>query len=191
MSATKSPAPNSSRESRQQPQSRRAILKSVAGGAVGAAFLAAGWAVDAAAQPPAFEVGSAPGISTPVKIVVVFKEPEDRGLFESYYRTTHVPLALRMPFCASLESALALGDALGQKASFYRIATLTFNSQADMVACMASEAGQAAFADVANFATGGATATIVNDVQSFQLGTDAASSGTNAAPRRYEQRQPE
>lgn len=170
---------------------RRAILKSFAGGAAGAAFLAAGWAVDAAAPRANFEVGSAPALRNPAKIVVVFGHPEDVEIFEGYYRTKHVPLALTMPYCASLESALGVSETAGEKAAFYRIATLTFNSEADLVACMSSAAGQAAFADVANFATGGATATIVSDIQAYQLGAPETSGAEIAIPKRFEQRRSE
>lgn len=171
--------------------SRRTILKSFAGGAAAAAFLAAGWAVDAAAPRANFETGGITGPGTPVKIVVVYGEPEDVEIFEGYYRTKHLPLALAMPYCASIESALAIGEAAGGKASFYRIATLTFNSEANMLACMASEAGLATFADVANFATGGATATIVADIQSFQGAPDVNVRQDVAGPGRYERRSPE
>lgn len=170
---------------------RRAILKSFAGGAVGAAFLAAGWAVEAAAPRANVEMGGAPDVRTPVKLIVVYGQPEDEAIFESYYRTTHIPLARRVPYCAAMESALAVSDAAGEKASFYRIATLTFDSESEMVACMSSEAGQAAFADIANFATGGATATIVNDVQAYQLQPSAKVTRDVPAIRGYDPRSPD
>ena len=167
--------------------SRRAILKSFATGAAGAAFLAAGWAVEAAPR-AALETGSAPVVRNPAKIVVVFGHPEDTEIFEGYYRTVHLPLARAMPKCVSLESALAVSEAVGEKAAFYRIATMTFNSDADLAACVGSAAGQAALADVANFATGGASATIVRDIQAYQLGAAEASGSEIAIPKRYEQR---
>lgn len=168
--------------------SRRAILKTFAGGAAGAAFAAAGWAVTSAAPRPAVELGSAPATRVPVKLVVIFNEPEDAELFEGYYLTTHLPLARAMPNCASLETAVAVGGAAGEKAAFYRIDTMTFNSEAALVSCVASAAGQAALADVANFATGGATATIVHDIQSFQGAVQAGPSSDVKLPQRYEQR---
>lgn len=145
---------------------RRAIVRGLAG-AASAAFLSAGWTVQAAPRAN-FETGLAPTLEAPVKVVVVYGKPDDVELFEGYYRTKHIPLAMQLPNCASLETALAVSGPEGEPATFYRIATLTFNSEADMVACMNSEVGQAAFADIANFATGGATATILSDIQARQ-----------------------
>jgi uncharacterized protein (TIGR02118 family) len=158
---------------------------------VSSAFLAAGWAVDAAAPRANFETGGLTGSSGPVKVMVVYGHPEDVEIFEGHYRTRHIPLARRMPFCASVEGARAVSDAAGEKASFYRIATLSFDTEADMLACMASEVGQAAFADITNFATGGATATIVTDIQTFQPVPDVNLRQDVAGPGRYEQRLPE
>jgi uncharacterized protein (TIGR02118 family) len=105
-------------------------------------------------------------VGNPARIVVVYGHPEDVAIFEGYYQTTHMSLALAMPYVASFESAIGVSGPAGEKAAFYRIATLTFNSEAELEACMVSAAGQAAFADIANFATGGATATIVSDIHS-------------------------
>lgn len=169
--------------------SRRSIVKGAAGAAA-SAFIAAGWTVQATAR-PMVETGSAPAVRTPVKVVVVYDQPDDVELFEGYYRTKHMPLAMKLPNCASLETAIAVSGPEGEAASFYRIATLTFNSEADMVACMNSEVGQAAFADIANFATGGATATILSDIQAVQPGTSNPAYSEVAGPGRFEQRQPE
>jgi uncharacterized protein (TIGR02118 family) len=167
--------------------SRRAILKSIAGGAAGAAFLAAGWTVDAAGSRAAFETGSAPVLPSTVKLVFVFGHPEDSQLFESYYRTTHVPLALKMPNFLSHESALAVSDAGGGKSTFYRIDTMSFANEDDMVSCVASKAGLAAMSDVANFATGGVTATVVSTIQSHQSLVTAVESTEVALPKQFAQ----
>lgn len=53
----------------------------------------------------------------------------------------------------------------GGPGAIYRIAELYFADFAAMEAALASPEAQEAFADVANFATGGVTATIVADLQ--------------------------
>lgn len=169
--------------------SRRSIVKGVAGAAA-AAFLAAGWTVEAAPR-PALETGSAPAIPDPVKIVIVYGHPEDADAFESYFLEHHVPLARGLPLYTSIESALAVSGAEGEEASFHRVSTVTFNSEADLVASLASEAGQAIYADIANFATGGATATIVTGIQVVTPDDDVAGANSSRSAGRYEQRSPE
>lgn len=180
-SSTTSPTPPGDVASPARHATRRALLKSFAGGAAGAAFLAAGWAVDAAAPRAALEVGSAPVVSNPARIVVVFGHPDDYEIFEGYYQTKHVPLELAMPYCSSIDSALGVSGTAGEKASFHRIAFLAFDSEEELVASMASVAGQAAFADIANFATGGATATIVSGVTTLKGGVSQAVPGDTTA----------
>lgn len=166
---------------------RRAIIKTFTAGALASAFTSAGWTVDAIAR-PTYEMGNAPVLPSPVKVVFVFGHPDDAELFEGHYRTVHVPLVMQLPNCVALESALAVNDADGKDASFYRIATLSFASTDDMVSCMSSAAGLAAIADTANFATGGVTATVVTDVQLRGFKADNGPSTKVKLPLRYEQR---
>jgi uncharacterized protein (TIGR02118 family) len=92
-----------------------------------------------------------------VKAIVLYGAPEDEGAFEDYYANTHLPLAAKMPGVQRFEAGKVLGTADGQPAPYYRIAELCFESQESLQACMGSPEGQAAAADIANFATGGAT----------------------------------
>lgn len=163
----------------QERTSRRAILRGFAGGAATAAFLAAGWTVEAT-SPPAFTVdgatnGTAEG---PLDIVFLFGQPSDPTAFEDYYATTHLPMALRMPVVQRVESCKALGNASGGMPIFHRMAILRFASRADMESSLTSAEGLAAFADVANFATGGVTATIVEDLKVV----DATATGDTRQP---------
>lgn len=156
--------------------SRRAVLRGIAGGAA-AAFLAAGWTVQAAQGQATTPEASPVEAEGPVKIVVLFGEPTDPAAFEEYYQVTHVPLALTMPYLQRIEAGKAVSAVGGGEPAFYRIAELYYADHADMEASLASPEGQEAFADVANFATGGVTATIVEGVQSVP-GTGGASTPT-------------
>lgn len=53
-----------------------------------------------------------------------------------------------------------VSDTTGGKPAFYRMAELHFTDQTTMQQTMASPQGQAAVADLANFATGGVTVMI-------------------------------
>lgn len=160
------------RSGQQERTSRRAILRGFAGGAATAAFLAAGWTVEAA-SPPAFTIDGATNgsVGSPLNIVFLFGRPSDPDAFEDYYSGTHIPMALKMPLFKRLEGCKALSDANGGAPSFYRIATFSYASRDDMVSSITSAEGLAAFADVLNFATGGVTATIVQDIHVMDAGS--------------------
>lgn len=158
------------RSGMQERTSRRAILRGFAGGAATAAFLAAGWTVDAS-NPPEYTVDGAGNgsVEGAIDIVFLFGQPSNPTAFEEYYTKTHLPMAMRMPVLQRLESCRALGNASGGAPIFHRMAVLRFESRAHMEASLSSSEGVAAFADIANFATGGVTATIVEDLKVVEV----------------------
>lgn len=134
--------------------SRRALLRGVGLGGVATALVAAGWQVEATAQ----DATAVTAVSAkPNAIVVLFGHPTNVAAFEDYYLTTHRPLALQMPNLLEILGGPVLGNLDGSEADYHRIAILRYASQAAMNESLASSQGQEAFADVANFATGGAT----------------------------------
>jgi uncharacterized protein (TIGR02118 family) len=92
-----------------------------------------------------------------MKVVVLYGQPTDPEAFEDYYASTHVPLVGTMPRLQRFEASRVVGVPEGGDPPFYRIAELSFASQEDLETAMGSQEGQATAADVANFATGGAT----------------------------------
>ncbi|QVI27250.1 EthD family reductase [Mycolicibacterium neoaurum] len=96
------------------------------------------------------------------RVLISYGHPEDPAAFDDYYTHTHLPLASRIPGvqqfvagrCESLD---------GTDTPVYLIADISFASRGDAAAGLTSPEGQAAAADMANFATGGATLTFRND----------------------------
>lgn len=92
-----------------------------------------------------------------IRLTVLYGHPVDPQEFDRYYREVHLPLASKMQGltgwtigkCASVEPS--------QPPPYYLIVGLYAESRAAMEAILASPAGQAAVADVPNFATGGVT----------------------------------
>ena len=92
-----------------------------------------------------------------VKLVVTYGAPDDPPAFEQHYASTHVPLVEKIPNLRRFEAGKVLGTPDGSPAPFYFMAELWFDSAQELEAAMGSAEGQAAGADVGNFATGGAT----------------------------------
>jgi uncharacterized protein (TIGR02118 family) len=90
------------------------------------------------------------------QVLVLYNTPADPAAFDRYYRQTHIPLAWKIPGLRSCSISDGPVQALAGSAP-YLVAILDFDSMADLSAALASPEGQAAAADVPNFASGGAT----------------------------------
>lgn len=92
-----------------------------------------------------------------VKLVVAYGQPEDPTGFDEHYVSTHIPLVEEIPNLRRFESGKVIGTPDGSAPPFYYLAELSFDDVEQLQAAMASPEGEAAGADVATFATGGAT----------------------------------
>lgn len=92
-----------------------------------------------------------------LKATVLYGHPTDPEAFEKYYAETHTPLALKINGMVKMELTKFISAPDGGKAAYYRMAELYFAGPAEMQQAMSSPEGQATAADLANFATGGAT----------------------------------
>lgn len=95
-------------------------------------------------------------------LTVLYGHPEDPAAFDSYYRDTHGPLVDKIAGLQSW-SARACASMDGNPPPYYLIAQLSFDSLEALQQGMGSADGQAAAADVPNFASGGATMFIAHD----------------------------
>jgi len=97
-----------------------------------------------------------------VKLVVCYGPPDDTADFDRHYVDTHVALVHKIPNLQRFEHGKVLGSPDGAPPPFYYLAELSFDSPADLQAGMESAEGQACGADVATFASGGATLMIAD-----------------------------
>jgi uncharacterized protein (TIGR02118 family) len=88
------------------------------------------------------------------RLLVLYSPPADVDAFQSYYHQTHLPLAKTIPGLRSL--TISDGPVAGLAGDApYLVATLTFDSMADLQAGMGSAEGQATAADLKNFTSPG------------------------------------
>jgi uncharacterized protein (TIGR02118 family) len=92
---------------------------------------------------------------------VLYEHPDDPDAFEDYYANTHLPRVQEIPNLLRYEAAKAVdtpdGSEDGSAPPFYRIFEGYFEGMGELQSRMSSSEGQAASADIPNFATGGAT----------------------------------
>ncbi|MBM7365488.1 EthD family reductase [Gordonia hydrophobica] len=101
------------------------------------------------------------------RLTVLYNQPTDPAAFDEYYTSTHMPLAAKLPGLRSV--AVSKGDTLdGSTPDVYQVAELYFDSKQELMASLSSDEGRAVSADVANFATGGASM-VFTDVTELPL----------------------
>lgn len=92
-----------------------------------------------------------------VKLLVLYGHPQDPAAFDKYYQEVHIPLAKRMRGLKKWTIGKVLGTPDGQLSPYYYVAELYMDRREDFETLLASPEGQAAVADVPNYATGGVT----------------------------------
>ncbi len=94
---------------------------------------------------------------TMIRLTVLYGHPDDTAEFDRYYHDVHIPIAKKMKGLKGWTIGKCQSADTTELPAYYMIVGLYAESRADMEAILESPEGQATVADVANFATGGAT----------------------------------
>jgi uncharacterized protein (TIGR02118 family) len=90
------------------------------------------------------------------RLVVLYGNPTNPARFDEYFTETHLPLVERMPRVRAVNHG-HVRSLDGSAPPYFLSVQVDFDSLDDLEAATASAEGHAAAADVANFATGGAS----------------------------------
>lgn len=90
------------------------------------------------------------------QLVVTYKTPTDPAAFDAYYAQTHIPIAKKIPGLRHYHVSKGAVSSPAGATGVHLVAILTFDDLAAVQAAFASPEGQAAAADIPNFASGGA-----------------------------------
>lgn len=91
------------------------------------------------------------------QLIALYNHPEDVAAFDRYYDEVHAPLARTIPGVDRYTVSRPGPDAEGNKPSHHLVAVLDFADEAAFGAGMGGPEGQAALADLPNFAGAGVT----------------------------------
>lgn len=86
-----------------------------------------------------------------VKLVALYKKPENPDEFDKRYFEGHIPIAGKMPGLRRMEVAKMVGSPSGDS-EYYLMAELYFDDMDSLKAAMSSPEGKAAGKDVMSFA---------------------------------------
>ena len=113
-----------------------------------------------------------------IKLIALFKKPEDVDVFEQHYNDVHVPLIKQVPYMRNFVSSKAFGAPRGEPA-YYRVAEMWFDDRTSFDKAMASDANRAAGKDLMSFARDVVTMIFVESHESGDLGPGyGATAGT-------------
>ncbi len=86
-----------------------------------------------------------------VKLIALYRKPENTEAFESHYFDTHTPLVKKLPGLRRLEVARITGAPIGE-AKHHLIAEMYFDDEDSMQRALASAEGKATASDLMQFA---------------------------------------
>ena len=92
-----------------------------------------------------------------IRLTVLYGHPDNPDAFDRYYHEVHIPLAKKMPGLKGWTIGKCQAADPTEKPAYYMIVGLYAESREAMEAILETPEGKATVADVANFATGGAT----------------------------------
>jgi uncharacterized protein (TIGR02118 family) len=90
------------------------------------------------------------------QLVVMYKTPNDTAAFDKCYAEKHIQVAKKIPGLRKYEISQGPVATPAGPSGYHLVALLHFDNLAAIQAAFGSAEGQAAVADVPNFATGGA-----------------------------------
>lgn len=86
-----------------------------------------------------------------IKLLALYKKPDDPKAFDEHYFEVHVPLTEKMPGLRKVEYNKIIGSPMGES-NQYLLAELTFDSMEALQAAMRSDEGKATAKDLMGFA---------------------------------------
>lgn len=86
-----------------------------------------------------------------IKLIALYRTPEDKQAFDKHYDEVHTPLVKKMPGLRRLEIARITGAPIGEP-KHHLIAEMYFDSKDAMDAALASPEGKATARDLMSFA---------------------------------------
>jgi len=86
-----------------------------------------------------------------VKLIALYKTPDDSKAFDAHYADTHTPLVKKIPGLRKLEVSKVTGAPIGDT-QYYLVAEMYFDDQDSMQRSFSSPEGKATARDLASFA---------------------------------------
>ncbi|MCA0989147.1 MULTISPECIES: EthD family reductase [Bacillales] len=86
-----------------------------------------------------------------VKVIALYKQPENKQKFDEHYFNTHAPITSKIPGLKKMEVTRIVGSPMGES-EFYLLCEMYYEDHESMKAGMKSQEGKASGKDLMGFA---------------------------------------
>lgn len=87
-----------------------------------------------------------------VKLIALYKHPENKEAFDAHYFQTHVPLTAKIPGLREMKVTRITGSPMGGEGKYYLMCEMFYDSHEALKAAMKTDEGKASGKDAMSFA---------------------------------------
>ena len=87
-----------------------------------------------------------------VKMIALYKHPEDKEAFDEHYFNTHSPITAKIPGLRDMKVTKILGSPMGGEAKYYLMCEMYYDSMDAFKEAMKTDEAKASGKDVMSFA---------------------------------------
>ncbi|PLR78544.1 EthD family reductase [Bacillus sp. V3-13] len=87
-----------------------------------------------------------------VKLIALYKHPENKEAFDEHYFNTHAPLTARIPGLREMKVTKIIGNPMGGEGKYYLMCEMFYDSLEAFKAAMKTDEAKASAKDVMSFA---------------------------------------
>ncbi|WP_217586291.1 EthD family reductase [Lentibacillus saliphilus] len=98
-----------------------------------------------------------------VKLIALYKQPEDQKAFDDHYFNVHTPLTKKIPGLRDMKVTKIVGSPMG-KSDYYLLCEMYYDDHESLKAAMKTDEGKASGKDVMQFAGDLVTLMIGEDI---------------------------
>jgi len=87
-----------------------------------------------------------------VKLIALYKQPEDKVKFDEHYFNTHVPITAKIPGLRKMKVTKMVGSPMGGESKYYLMCEMYYDSMDAFKAAMKTDEAKASGKDLMSFA---------------------------------------
>ncbi|MFD1737166.1 EthD family reductase [Bacillus salitolerans] len=87
-----------------------------------------------------------------VKLIALYKHPEDKQAFDAHYFGTHAPITAKIPGLQKMEVTRVVGSPMGGEGKYYLMCEMYYESHEALKTAMKTDEAKASGKDLMSFA---------------------------------------
>jgi len=87
-----------------------------------------------------------------VKLIALYKQPQDKAKFDEHYFNTHVPITAKIPGLRKVKVTKMIGSPMGGESEYYLMCEMYYDSMDAFKTAMKTDEAKASGKDLMSFA---------------------------------------